>query len=184
MAQSILYFLVIYIELNNDGLGKLVRLPTKYSYSAGLARPAGIGVQPIRAVIPRQNAPHMRVALAGSVARPSGRPQATAASPRTRSATDAAAAARRLPPPPLPVRCPSSPTLSCSLLFPMAHFLPSSRFIPSGLRDCVDSILRHPRGTLNRGMSPSRVWPRMEIPVSFYCALSTVNSAVDVDYVI
>jgi len=48
MAQSILYFLVIYIELNNDGLGKLVRLPTKYSYSAGLARPAGIGMQPIR----------------------------------------------------------------------------------------------------------------------------------------
>jgi len=176
MAQSILYFLVIYIELN--------RLPTKYSYSAGLARPAGIGMQPIRVHghpgAHRPQAPPSRRAERSALLLPLH----VAASPRTRSATDAAAAARRLPPPPLPVRCPSSPTLSCSLLFPMAHFLPSNRFIPSSLRDCVDSILRHPRGTLNRGMSPSRVWPRMEIPVSFYCALSTVNSAVDVDYVI
>jgi hypothetical protein len=60
----------------------------------------------------------------------------------------------------------------------MAHFLPSSRFIPSGLRYCVDSILRHPRA-LNEGEEPIE-----GLAANFYCALSTVNSVVDVDYVI
>lgn len=64
--------------------------------------------------------------------------------------TDAAASARRLPPPPLPVWCLSPPKPSLALSSHMVHFFFNLR-LGSAHLVCVDSILRHSTGTLNRG---------------------------------
>lgn len=128
-------------------------LPTSFSYkeahSVWLARPAGVGVQPMIAGLPHQNAPHIKLL---SPARPLRYRQAIGHSPlysrrdepRTHfkaprcgvlTPTDAAAAARRLPPPPLPVRCLSPPKPSLALSSHTVHFfLPSTRFSPYRLR--------------------------------------------------
>jgi hypothetical protein len=173
--------------------------PTVFSYKAAhsvrLARPAWIGVQPMIAGLPHQNAPHIKLPSLAPWHGHSGtgRPLATArfthdatnralllklhvaVSSRV-TATDAAAAARRLPPPPLPVRCLSPPKPSLALSSHMVHFF--NLRLGSAHLVCVDSILRHSTGTLNRGTSPSIVWRRVKISASFIVRfqLSTESS--------
>ena len=103
-----------------------------------------------------------------------GFPLHVAAPPRTRSPTDATAAARCLPPPHLPVRC-LSPALS-PLLWRIGY-----RRVGLARAVCVDLVLR-PSEEQQLNWGGARVWPPMEIPISFSRMLSNVNSVLEVDY--